>query len=198
MNRLRTVVALAAIGGLSLLAYPEPASPADPRSVPVQPLRSATKTIDPCTFGTPDQLRTLISAAIGGYFPLKHSKDGEHITISDPHLTDLQCPSLRIALSAKIRYQKTTSFPQFSTSGDVRLTSPLVARVTYAPGTPPVVNQASACLTNINVTGLNLNNVPNWLDSTWIRQWLNGQLANRMCFDVTTLVRLYVQQGGGL
>jgi hypothetical protein len=62
----------------------------------------------------------------------------------------------------------------------------------------PVVHRALASLTNINVTDLNLNNVPNWVDNTWVRQWLNSKLANRMCFDVTSLVSLYVQQGGRL
>jgi hypothetical protein len=55
-----------------------------------------------------------------------------------------------------------------------------------------------ACFTNINVTELNLQNVPNWLDNAWVRQWLNSQLANRMCFDVTSFVIYYVQQGGKL
>jgi len=197
-SRNRAAVALGAIIGLSVLAHPEPVRSVDPGNVTTQPLRTATKIIDPCAFGTPDQLSSLISAGIGAYFPVKRSKDGDHVTISEPRLTDLRCPGCRVALRSKIRYQKTRGFPQFSTSGEVRLASPLVARVTYSPGAPPTVHQAAACLTSIDVTGLNLNNVPNWLDSTWIKQWLDGQLANRMCFDVTTLVRLWVQQGGTL
>jgi len=161
-------------------------------------VKSVTKNLDPCTFGTEAQLTSLLSAGLGGYFPLKHSKGGEHIRISKPQLTDLKCPNLRVNLAADIRYQKTQGVPQFSSSGKVRFASPLIARVTYSFGSPPVVHRALACLTNINVTELNLKNVPNWVDNTWVRQWLNSKLANRMCFDVTSLVSLYVQQGGKL
>jgi hypothetical protein len=161
-------------------------------------VQSVTKNLDPCAFGSEAQLRSLLGGALAGYFPLKHSKDGEHITISHPRLTDLKCPNLRVTLGADIRYQKTQGVPQFSSSGKVRFISPLVARVTHSLTNPPVVHRALACLTNINVTELNLNNVPNWVDNTWVRQWLNGELANRMCFDVTSLVSLYVQQGGRL
>lgn len=163
-----------------------------------KPVQSVTKTVDPCKFGTEAQLQSLISAGLGGYFPLKHSKDGEHITVSDPRLTELKCPNPRINMRADIRYQKTQGFPQFSSSGSLRLTSPLVARVTHSLTNPPTVHQAQACLTNIDVTELNLKNVPNWLDNSWIRQWLNGKLANKMCFNVTSLVSFYVQQGGSL
>lgn len=75
------------------------------------------------------------------------------------------------------------------------LASPLVALVTFAQGN---FQSAKACLTDVNVIGLNLRNVPNWLDSTWVRDWLNGRLANRACFDITGLVQLYLQRGGKL
>lgn len=161
-------------------------------------VQAVTKNFDPCLFGTEAQLKSLLGAGLGGYFPIKRSKDGEHVTISKPQLTDLKCPNLHLALKADIRYQKTRGIPQFSTSGKVRFSSPLIARVTHSLANPPVVHRALACLTNIHVTELNLNNVPNWLDNAWVRQWLNDKLANRMCFDVTSLVSLYVQQKGGL
>jgi hypothetical protein len=160
--------------------------------------QSVTKNIDPCLFANEAQLGALISARLGNYFPIKQSKDGDHVTISNARLTNARCPSLHVNLAADIRYQKTQGFPQFSTSGSVRLASPVVARVTHSFTNPPVVQRALACFTNINVTELNLQNVPNWLDNAWVRQWLNSQLANRMCFDVTSFVIYYVQQGGKL
>ena len=68
-------------------------------------LQSVTKNVDPCIFGTEAQLKSLLSAGLGGYFPLKHSKSGEHVTISKPRLTDLKCPNLRVNLAADIRYR---------------------------------------------------------------------------------------------
>jgi len=131
---------------------------------------------------------------------LKSSKDGEHITISDPKLTNVACPNLHITISANISYKKTQGFPQFSSSGDVRFASPLVAKVTHKLplNQPTDVEKATACLTNINIVGLNLKNVPNWLDNTWVRNWLNSKLANQMCFDITGLVTAYIQGGGSL
>ena len=161
-------------------------------------IKTLTKSVDPCTIATQNQLKTLLAAGMAGYFPLKDSKDGEHVTISDPSLTDLVCPNLRITIFAHIRYQKTRGIPQFSTSGEVRFTSPLIVRVTFAPSNPPALQKASACLTHIDLIGLNLNKVPNWLDGTWVKNWLNARLANQMCFDMTGLVNLYLQQGGKL
>lgn len=195
--RLNTALALIAFCHAAVLPAAVSAAPTLPDTT-TKAVQSVTKNFDPCTFGTEAQLKALLGAGLGSYFPLKYSKDGEHITISDPRLTDLKCPNLRVTLGADIRYQKTQGVPQFSSSGKVRFTSPLIARVTRSLTNPPVVHRALACLTNINVTDLNLNNVPNWVDNTWVRQWLNGKLANRMCFDVTSLVRLYVQQGGQL
>jgi hypothetical protein len=196
LHRATTALALIALCH-ALLSPPATAAPGLPDSA-TKAVKNITKNVDPCTFGTEAQLKSLLGAGLGNYFPLKHSKDGEHITISDPRLTDLKCPNLRMTLGADIRYQKTQGIPQFSSSGKVRFTSPLIAKVTHSLTSPPVVHRALACLTNINVTELNLNNVPNWVDNSWVRQWLNGKLANRMCFDVTSLVRLYVQQGGQL
>ncbi len=159
------------------------------------------KTIDPCLAASEDQLKLVISAGIGGYFPIKNSKDGEHVTISDPRLSELHCPNLRIAMRVDIRYQKTRGFPQYSTSGDARFASPLVAKVTYSglsDAKPTRVDKALACLTDINLVGLNLKNVPNWLDNTWIRAKLNDKLADQACFDITSYVNLYLQQGGSM
>lgn len=202
MNTFRTLRLGATLVASLALAHALPAATASAApplaDSAAKAVKNVTKNLDPCTFGTETQLKSLLGAGLGNYFPLKYSKDGEHITISDPRLTDLKCPNLRLTLGADIRYQKTQGIPQFSSSGKVRFTSPLIAKVTYSPASPPVVHRALACLTNINVTDLNLNNVPNWVDNSWVRQWLNGKLANRMCFDVTSLVRLYVQQGGQL
>jgi len=192
-----TALAFIALFHVSVPAAAANAAQQLPGSV-TQAVKSVTKNIDPCVFGTEAQLKSLLNAGLGGYFPIKHSKDGDHVTISKPQLTSLTCPNLRLGMRADIRYQKTRGIPQFSSSGKVRFTSPLIARVTYSFGSPPVVHKALACLTNINITELDLNNVPNWLDNTWVRQWLNGKLANRMCFDVTSLVRVYVLQGGTL
>jgi hypothetical protein len=162
-----------------------------------------TQTIDPCSFATPNQIREIISAGIQNYFPVKHSKDGSHITISDPRLTDVVCPSLHTTVFANILYEKASGFPQFSTSGNMSFTSPLVARVTYDPNVLYNIQKASACLTDVTITELNLNDMPAWLDNTWMKGCLNGELpgwtycedfVKEICFDITGYVNLYVKK----
>jgi len=54
-------------------------------------------------------------------------------------------------------------------------------------------------LTDITVNELNLNNVPNWIDNTWIRNYLNQQFGGtQRCSDVSLLVALYLQNGGSI
>ena len=164
----------------------------------------ATKTVNPCQIASADQLRNLLSLGIGQYFPLKYSKSGHHITISNPTVTDATCSPFKVTIKAHIRYQDTRGLDQFSTSGDVRFTSTVLAKVTYrvvTPGAPVRAEdliKAQACLTEIQATGLNLKNVPNWLDDGWIKDYLNKQLPNHVCFDITNLVKLYLEHGGTL
>ena len=106
-------------------------------------------------------------------------------------------------MRTKIRYQKTQGFPQGSASGTMRFRSPLSVGIRHpvsvGAGTPiPVdmVQSARACLTDINVTDLNLNNVPNWLDNGWIREKVLDPKLNSACFDVTGLVQAYIKTGG--
>ena len=171
-------------------------------------VHQTTKTVDPCSVATSDQLKSVISTGIESYFPLKYSKNGDIITISNPHLMNIVCPNLRTTVFANIQYEKNSGFPQFSTSGDMSFTSPVITRVTYEPGVRPYdIHKASVCLTDINITELNLRDIPSWASNTWIKECLNGELPDwtgceglihEACFDITEFVRLYLQQGGNL
>ena len=158
---------------------------------------------DPCEVASAADLKTLLSAGLAPYFPIKHSDDGEHVTISDPSITDASCPAFRIAVRTKIRYQKTRGLIQGSASGDMRFKSPLEVRIrhpyTIAAGTPLASGQvlsARACLTSIDVVELDLHNVPNWLDNGWVKNKLLDPKLNSACFDVTGLVQAYIKTGG--
>lgn len=175
------------------------------RQVTIDPVKGASRVTvkDPCEVASADTLKSVLTAGLAPYFPMSHSSDGEKVTLSDPTITEAKCPGLRITVKAKIRYQKTQGFPQGSVSGDMRFTSPLELRVRHSTkihaGTPIPADQvqsARACLTNINVTALNLNNVPNWLDNGWIREKVLDPKLKSACFDVTGLVTAYIQHGG--
>jgi hypothetical protein len=162
------------------------------------------KTVDPCTVASPEQLRLLLSAGLGKYFPLRSDRDGEHVTVSKPDLRNVDCPNLRAQIRADVAYSSTRGIAQFEASGSLRLGSPIVAKVAYATELPTLpltaanLKSAQACLTNVEILTLDIKNVPNWLDNTWMKDWLISQIPNRVCFDVTSLVYVYLSSGNVL
>lgn len=165
------------------------------------PLRVSVK--DPCEVAPAATLKNALAIGLAPYCPISESKDGEKVTVSEPTITSVTCPNLKISLKVSARYQKTRGFPQFSASGTARFTSPLELRVAhpmYIGAGQPIpagdVRSAKACLTDINAVELNINNVPIWLDNGWLREKLLEPFLASKCVDVTNLVRLFIQQGG--
>jgi hypothetical protein len=158
---------------------------------------------DPCEVAPAGSLKALLAKGLAPYFPISKSRDGEKVTVSEPSITDATCPNLKIAMKVSVRYQKTRGFPQLSVSGTARFTSRLDLRIahpiTIGSGQPiPAadVRSARACLTDINATELNINNVPNWFDNGWLREQVLEPLLVSKCVDVTDLVKMYIQYGG--
>jgi hypothetical protein len=181
------------------------AVPARAQRPPIQSIALVrVKTIDPCIVASTEQLRLLLSAGIGKYFPLHSDHDGEHVTISKPDLRNVDCPNLRAQIRADVAYSSTRGIAQFQASGSLRLASPIVAKIAYAtelptqPVTATNLKSAQACLTNVEILTLDIKNVPNWLDNTWMKDWLNTQVPNHVCFDVTSLVYVYLSNGSAL
>jgi hypothetical protein len=182
-----------------------------------------TKTIEPCKFASADQLKTLIALGLackgsstpipgrGCYFPIKfyyQQPAGVYnkavaITISDPRVVSATCPDLKpggvlklptsIEIDAKILYEDGPS----QSSGSLRFRSTVVARVAYlrTPNegvTAANLKEAKVCFKDIEVLQLSIPNVPS---PTY---GLNENLANKVCFDATDLVKAYLQRGGAL
>ncbi len=85
----------------------------------------------------------------------------------------------------------------------MRFSSPLEVRLRHlfsiGSGTSissDQVQDARACLTNIDVLGLDLKNVPNWLDDGWVKERVLDPQLKSKCFDVTGLVKAFIQHGG--
>lgn len=172
-----------------------------------------TKQIDPCSFATADVLQQLLQIGLHSYFPYAMQKGGEHIKLSDPQVEQVTCPNMAMRVRFKIEYRQTRGLVQFQESGTVELESPLVGEVRFQPSSAgnSVVTSANfvgavAVLTDITITSLNLKNVPNWIDNTWIRDCLNGEHSNWGChdqvrqmrFDVSKLLAMYLQAGNTL
>jgi hypothetical protein len=166
-----------------------------------------TATVDPCLITSADTLKMLLGMGLKPHFPLAIHKDEHHITLSNPVVTKATCPNLGVEIHADIRYQDTRGLLQYSSTGTVRFRSPLQGVVVYTayplkaaanapPITPTSLGSARACLTDITILELNLKNIPNWLDNTYMRKRMNEKLKDKACFDITELVRLYLTMGG--
>lgn len=186
---------LLGVFGSTAASAQDPAGPPDRASV--------TQTIDPCEVAGAADLQLLLSAGLGPYFPhTKQLSRGRHVRISEPQITQARCPSLMLTMRARIRYWKTRGWNQFSTSGEIRFVSPLEARIRHlivsAGATLKVADlvRAQACLTDIDVVGVNLERIPNWLDDGWVKEHLVDPALGQKCFDVTELVRQFILAGG--
>lgn len=166
-----------------------------------QPLKSAynIKQLDPCKFGTPAQIKPFLQTGLNAAFPLEWSKPGKKLTIKDPELLSVTCNPLRTEIRAQLHYRDTRGLDQGSASGQVRWASNLMGYVKYS-GPAPVTSanfvDANVCISDINVLGLNIHNVPNWLDNTWIRDILNEKLAGKQfCPNIKPLVAAWLAAG---
>lgn len=180
-----------------------------------RPLLAGYREIDPCTITSADTLKTLLQAGIQNYFPIAMDNGGEHMRITNPNVEQVICPHMMIKVHTAFGYSQTRGLLQFQTGGSMELQSSLVVEVTFAGGGPAMANapitasnlaRAAALLTNPQITSLQVDNIPSWIDLSWLAACLNGAYSNWGCtdvlhamsFDVTDLVRLYLQQGNTL
>ncbi len=169
------------------------------------------KALDPCAFATAEQIKVLLPAGLAGRFPVSVNKDGKHFKVDMPTIVNATCPDLRIVARAHVQFRETRGFPQYETGGTLEFTSPLAGRIQFHGSSSSPVGasnfvSATACLTDIHITSLQIDRLPGWLDTTWLRQCFNGDHADwgcrdiisSLCFDVSGLVKLYLQQGRSL
>lgn len=180
-----------------------------PPALPAQQTLSIrrTTTVDPCRLASADTLKMLLGMGLKPHFPLEFHQDGHHIKLSNPTIRSATCPGLRVEIKADARYQDTRGITQYSSTGTMRFRSPLVGVINYsaprlkasgdaAAITAETLGSARACLTNIDIVELNLENIPNWIDNDYMRRKMNEKLKDKACFDITQLVRLYLTMGG--
>jgi hypothetical protein len=125
-------------------------------------------------------------------------KNGEKVTISNIEIQSVSIENgvTTLHLKATIRYQKTTGFPQFSTTGTIQFSVQPKLSATFVDGQ---VHSASVKLANPNVTEVNINNVPNWLDNTSeVREFIEKKLEQQPALPVTALLQMFIQSGGSL
>ena len=141
----------------------------------------------------------ILQPVLNAAFPIPWSEPGKKITISDPDLRSTTCAPLRMEVRAHIHYRDTRGFDQGSASGQVRFAASATTTLSYT-GSLPIHSSnfvdASACINDINILDLNIHNVPNWLDNTWIRKMLKDKLAGKqVCRNIKPYVAAYLATG---
>lgn len=120
------------------------------------------------------------------------------MTVSNLQVQDVTIENgiTTVHLKGKIRYQKTTGFPQFSVSGTIEFSVQPQLNATFVEAH---LQSATVKMANPNVTAVNLSNVPNWLDNTSeVRAFLEAKLAQQPPIGVTGLMQMFIQSGGSL
>jgi Ca2+-binding RTX toxin-like protein len=142
-------------------------------------------------------LKAVLQMGLGGW-SFSQSQSGGKVTVSNLQVQDVTIENgiTTVHLKGKIRYQKTTGFPQFSVSGTIEFSVQPQLSATFVEAK---LQSASVKMASPNVTEVNLNNVPNWLDnSSEVRAFLEAKLAHQPPIGVTGLMQTFLQAGGSL
>ena len=155
--------------------------------------------VDPAVLANYDEatMKAALQAGLAGW-SFGKSKDGEKITVKDIRVQDVSIENgiTTLHLKATIRYQKTTGFPQFSTTGTIKFSVQPQLSAWFVEGS---LTSASIKLANPDVKEVNLSNVPNWFDnSSEMRGFLEAKLAQQPAIVVTTLLQNFLAMGGSL
>ena len=160
------------------------------------------KSIDVCEIvqGDTVKLKTLLQS-ITSFFPIDTSHNGKRVRLSDPKIWKYSCPNLFLEIHTHMQYWKTRGITQYQFSAGLTFTAHLKGTVYYtgpttSPVTPANFSSARACLTDIDVVGLDIENLPTWF-SDWdvVKDYVNDKLGHNACFDVTSQVSVLLALG---
>jgi len=172
-------------------------------------------TVDACGIARVEELRFLIAAGINRYFPVARGiQDSVRVDVSDPAVTIVTCSPLKTLIRARLRLQSLagTGGRRDSAVGTVKLSAEMSASVSFAvadarsasraspepPTAPTAIRDASLCFHDIRVGGVDVTPRSSRLEAATLGAWLTETFAARGCYDVTSLVYVYLQRGGTL
>ena len=131
---------------------------------------------------------------------MTHKADAVQVAFADPTLLGATCAPLKVEVRLIVRL---ASAPGDSAVGSARVAAALAARVAYqsgrskgAPGADALAD-ARLCFRDVTVTSLDLPRAPR-VDASQVRAWIDESFRHRDCFDITSLVYVFLQRGGKL
>lgn len=163
-----------------------------------------TETFAPCPVIGPNQLGFVTSTGVGRFFPLRVRRDAGTVTIARPLEPVMECPANDVELELEVRYDQSGSSAAAAPVGRIGVALHLAGNATTRTRTGGGVTQAkdlksaAVCVAATRVESVALHGAPPWLDNQWVRSRLDEHLARHACFDVTSLVYVYLSRGGRL
>jgi hypothetical protein len=159
----------------------------------------AFQQVDPAPLADhdPAAMRAALQVGLAGW-SFSRSQGGGKVTVSSLEVQDVTIENgvTTVHLKGKIQYKKTTGFPQFSVSGSIKFSVRPQLNANFVEGQ---LQSASVKLAGVQVKEVNLSNVPNWLDnSSEVRNFLEGKLAQQPPLPVTGVLQMYLATGGSL
>lgn len=156
--------------------------------------------LDPSTLAsaTPATLKAALQQGLTGKSYSK-TKNGLKFSVKDFEVETVTVANgvTTVAIKAKVRLQQFVFGQQVaSTSGTLKFTLQPQLSATLIDAS---VASASVSLANVQVTEMNLNNVPNWLDNaSEVREFLEAKLAAEPPMNYTSQLQAYLAFGGSL
>ncbi len=151
-----------------------------------------------------EQLRFVVTAGLGRAFPIRANREGTTVSLAEPNIVAATCPKLKVDLALTLREEAPRRSPSPTIAGSVRLALTLSTTAAFAVGAGKTGHSAAAladatlCVRRVDSLDLNLKGAPPWLTPAWLAARLGTDLVGRACFDVTSLVYVFLQRGGTL
>lgn len=157
---------------------------------------SVLMTVDPCSFATPEQIKSMINDKLKAMFPKRYKK----YSFTLPKSVSISCPSAKMDIKASVTRSLPGPIPDLK--GKVDFASPVIARVDTGTGTQ--VTEATLCMGKLQIKKIDFKYVPSFLESglrSVVNNVLNKALPGKVCADVQTvknLVKAQLAKGGKL
>ena len=190
-------MALLALRGAALSAQ-QPSRPS------ASPAGSDETPVDACVIAPLEQLRFLIAAGFGRAVPISRTVESDRVIISSLGIRGVTCSPMRADLEAEVRRLPGNGRTSDSASAVVHFVASMAGRArfradtTKQPRTASGLSTASLCVRDIEVTRSDARSGGGTaIDNARARGWLADALREQ-CFDITSLVYVYLQRGGTL
>jgi hypothetical protein len=156
--------------------------------------------IDPCAVAPVEQLKFVLTAGLGRLFPLHWNQGQQAVTLTEPAVDGTVCPSLHSDVGVRVSGDPSPERPGAALDGSARIGLAFSGQASFTrtPRTSGTLKEASLCVRQVERVQLAVKDAPAWLTGSWMQIHLTEALVQQRCFDITSLVYVFLQRGGTL